>query len=169
MKGWVPAYVGLGSNINSPLQQLEQALQHLQRLPDTRLVAKSSPYRSKPFGPVAQDDFCNAVAALLTTLPAADLLAELRKIEAVQGRERRERWGPRTLDLDLLIYGQQIIATESLTVPHPGIAERAFVLQPLLEVAPDLNMPGLGRVGNLWQTLNDAEKIDISIMQWKNP
>jgi 2-amino-4-hydroxy-6-hydroxymethyldihydropteridine diphosphokinase len=122
----------------------------LAELPDSRFVSRSSLYRTPPFGPVAQPDFVNAVATLLTQLAPHDFLARLKQIEASMGRAApAERWGPRRIDLDLLVYGQRVIAEPGITVPHPGIAERAFVLVPLAEVAPDLHVPKLGRVATL--------------------
>mgnify|MGYP001563118070 FL=1 len=147
---WYPAYVGLGSNLQLPARQIEDALGLLAEVPGTRFVAASSLYRSTPFGGVEQPDFVNAVAALLTTLPPGDLLAALQGIEHRQGRERDgSRWGPRVLDLDLLVYSGVTVDEPGLTVPHPGIAERNFVLLPLGEIAPDLVIPGLGRVAGL--------------------
>ena len=147
---WYPAYVGLGSNLQLPARQIDDALGLLAELPGTRLVDASSLYRSTPFGGVEQPDFVNAVAALLTTLAPGQLLEELQGIERRQGRERDgTRWGPRVLDLDLLVYAGARIDEPGLTVPHPGIAARNFVLLPLGEVAPDLVIPGLGRVAGL--------------------
>ncbi len=147
-----PAYVGLGSNLRDPAAQLQAALAALAELPETCLVCRSSLYGSSPMGPVAQPDFCNAVAGMLTALEPAPLLAALRAIEARFGRERsreRERWGPRVIDLDLLMYGEQRSTDPQLTLPHPGIAQRNFVLVPWREIAPDLQVPGLGRVAEL--------------------
>ncbi len=139
----VPAYVGLGSNLDEPAVQLRRALTALGRLPGTRLVAVSSFYGNPPMGPQDQPDFVNAVAGLLTTLPAMELLAALQAIEAAQGRRRDgPRWGPRTLDLDLLVYGALQRDGEALVLPHPGIAERPFVVVPLHEIAPGLRLPG---------------------------
>ena len=147
---WYPAYVGLGSNLQMPARQIEDALGLLAELPDSRLVSSSSLYRSSPLGGIEQPDFVNAVAAMLTALDAASFLAGLQDIERRQGRERDgARWGPRVLDLDLLAYGNDIIDEEGITVPHPGIAERNFVLLPLAEIAPELVIPGLGRVAGL--------------------
>jgi 2-amino-4-hydroxy-6-hydroxymethyldihydropteridine diphosphokinase len=147
---WYPAYVGLGSNLQMPARQIDDALGLLGEIPGTRFVAASSRYRSTPFGGVEQPDFVNAVAALLTTLAPSQLLEELQGIERLQGRERDgTRWGPRVLDLDLLVYAGATIDEPGLTVPHPGIAARNFVLLPLGEVAPDLVVPGLGRVAGL--------------------
>ncbi|MGB5490516.1 MAG: 2-amino-4-hydroxy-6-hydroxymethyldihydropteridine diphosphokinase [Woeseiaceae bacterium] len=150
MQHWLPAYVGLGSNLQGPAGQLENAFDMLAALPQTRLIARSSLYRSAPFGGVEQPDFVNAAAALLTRLTAKQLLAELQQIEARRGRERGDiRWGPRVLDLDLLVYGNEIIQDTDLVVPHPGIAERNFVLLPLCEVAPGLVIAGLGRIDRI--------------------
>jgi 2-amino-4-hydroxy-6-hydroxymethyldihydropteridine diphosphokinase len=150
MDRWIPAYVGLGSNLHGPAGQLQTALDLLAKLPVTRLIARSSLYRSAPFGGIEQPDFVNAAAALLTRLSARQLLIELKGIEARRGREGDDvRWGPRVLDLDLLVYGSETIAEDGLLVPHPGIAERNFVLFPLLELAPELNVPGLGRLASL--------------------
>jgi 2-amino-4-hydroxy-6-hydroxymethyldihydropteridine diphosphokinase len=150
MQHWLPAYVGLGSNLQGPAGQLENAFDMLAALPQTRLIARSSLYRSAPFGGVEQPDFVNAAAALLTRLTAKQLLAELQQIEARRGRERGDiRWGPRVLDLDLLVYGNEIIQDTDLVVPHPGIAERNFVLLPLWEVAPGLVIAGLGRIDRI--------------------
>lgn len=147
---WTPAYIGLGSNLDSPRRQIDTALAALKRLPQTRLIAVSPVYRSAPMGPADQPDYLNAAAALLTRLGAEDLLAELQSIEKAQGRERDgERWGPRTLDLDLLVYGRDQHDSASLTLPHPGIAERNFVLFPLRDIAPHLGIPGLSSVSVL--------------------
>ena len=132
------AYVGVGSNLNDPRAQVLQAFTELDGLPNTRVVRKSSLYRSAPMGHAAQPDFVNAVAQVETGLPAERLLAELQAVEARHGRERSFPNAPRTLDLDLLLYGTARIASPALTVPHPRMHERAFVLKPLLEIAPQL-------------------------------
>ena len=147
---WFPAYVGLGSNLQGPVKQLERTFEELNAIPVTRLIKQSSLYRSEPFGGVEQPDFVNAVAALLTQLSAQDILRELQRIENERGRERGDvRWGPRILDLDLLVYSDQIIDELDLSVPHPGISERNFVLLPLGEIAPKLTIPGLGQISNI--------------------
>lgn len=153
----VPAYVGLGSNLDDPPAQLRAALVALAGMPETRLIARSSFYRNPAMGPPGQPDFVNAVAALLTSLPPAELLLALQRIEAAQGRLREgPRWGPRTLDLDLLIYGELQVDSESLTLPHPGLAERPFVLVPLLEVAPGLRTPRGASIARLAAAAGDA-------------
>jgi len=147
---WCPAYVGIGSNLESPQQQVEAAIRDLSALPDTVVTRSSSLFRSAPFGPIEQGDFVNAVAAIMTQLTAHQLLTELRTIEDNHGRTRDgERWGPRTLDLDLLVFSDEQIADDVLTVPHPGISERNFVLLPLNELAPHLIVPGQGSVATL--------------------
>ncbi len=147
---WYPAYVGLGSNLQGPARQIETAFELLAGIPGTRLTKKSSLYRSSPFGGVEQPDFVNAAAALMTLLPATELLIELQRIENERGRERGDvQWGPRVLDLDLLVYSNQKINEHGLIVPHPGIGERNFVLLPLGEVAPGLIIPGLGPIEKL--------------------
>jgi 2-amino-4-hydroxy-6-hydroxymethyldihydropteridine diphosphokinase len=150
---WIPAYIGIGSNIGDSLARVRSAIDSLSQLADCRLVARSRLYRTRPFGPIQQGDFINAVAGVLTQLSAAALLAGIRGIEVAAGRVRAERWGPRTLDLDLLVFGNQCIATPELTLPHPGIAERGFVLAPLADIAPTLQVPGLGRVESLLRRL----------------
>jgi 2-amino-4-hydroxy-6-hydroxymethyldihydropteridine diphosphokinase len=156
MTAWMPAYIGIGSNMDDPQQQVRGAFQALASLPESLLIARSRLYRTRPFGPVQQGDFINAVAGMLTQLPPQRLLDELRALEVAQGRRRAERWGPRTLDLDLLVFGDRTIKTDSLEVPHPGIAERGFVLAPMAEIAPTLFVPGVGRVADLLQRLPDA-------------
>jgi len=147
---WYPAYVGIGSNLQGPARQIENAIGLLAEISRTHLISVSSSYRSGPFGGVEQPDFVNAVAALLTRLLPLELLAALQDIENRQGRERDDtRWGPRVLDLDLLVYSDRKVDEPGLTVPHPGIGERNFVLLPLGEIAPELVVPGLGRVASI--------------------
>ena len=134
------AYVGIGSNLDDPVRHVRQAFDELERLPHTRLVKKSSLYRSAPRGYEKQADFINAVAQLETGLPAERLLAELQEIEARHGRKRSFPNAPRTLDLDLLLYGRAELRSPALTVPHPRMHERAFVLRPLMEISPELQL-----------------------------
>ena len=142
-----PAYVGIGSNLRDPAAQVRAAFEALAAMPGTRWVLRSSLYGSRPMGTVEQPDYCNAVAGLLTELDVDELFAQLRAIELRMGREPpRERWGPRVIDLDLLVYAQLQRSDATLTLPHPGIAERHFVVQPLNELAPDLVVPGAGAV-----------------------
>ena len=137
----VVSYIGLGSNLSQPAQQLRSALDCLNNLPETRLTRCSSFYRSAPVGPGEQPDYVNAVAELETALPPLQLLNRLQAIEAEHGRERSIRWGARTLDLDILLFGQQCIDGERLQVPHPRMGERNFVLLPLAELEPQLQLP----------------------------
>jgi 2-amino-4-hydroxy-6-hydroxymethyldihydropteridine diphosphokinase len=132
------AYVGIGSNLDDPRTHVVKALDELDELPHTRLVKKSSLYKSEPIGYPAQPDFVNAVAKLETGLPAERLLAELQGIEARHERKRSFPNAPRTLDLDLLLYGEAALSLPQLKIPHPRMHERAFVLRPLLEIAPEL-------------------------------
>ena len=145
----VAVYIGLGSNLENPEQQVRQALIEIGDLPETRLAASSGLYRSAPVGPGPQDDYINAVALVQTHLDPQDLLAKLQALETHHGRERTLRWGPRTLDLDILLYGEYRISSPALEVPHPRLAERNFVLFPLSEVAPSLILPDGTRLAEL--------------------
>ena len=147
----VLAYIGLGSNLDNPESQLKTAIEALTGLPQTRLQARSSLYRSAPMGPQDQPDYLNAVVQLSTGLEPEALLDKLQGIEQAQGRVRAQHWGPRTLDLDILLYGEDVVATERLKIPHPGIAERSFVLYPLAEINGQLEIPGLGGVRSLME------------------
>ncbi len=137
-------YVALGSNLDQPRQQIERALHAIAQLPDTQLIATSSHYRSPAMGYTDQPDFINAVASVHTRLSPETLLEALMNIERTAGRERSFRNAPRTIDLDILLYNQLMQHDERLTLPHPRMHERAFVLQPLLEIAPGICIPGLG-------------------------
>jgi len=145
----VTAYVGIGSNLNDPVKQVLSAKQGLHALPETQLTGFSSLYLSSPMGPQDQPDYVNAVAELETTLTAHQLLEQLQCLEQQQGRVREQRWGPRTLDLDILLYGQQQVNTVDLVIPHVGIGQRAFVLYPLHEITPELTVPGYGTLNAL--------------------
>jgi 2-amino-4-hydroxy-6-hydroxymethyldihydropteridine diphosphokinase len=144
---WTPAYVALGSNLAGPHAQIRNAFGRLEQIRATRLVARSRLYHARPLGPQDQPEFINAAAGLLTQLEASALLDELKTIERDMGRTLPTvRWGPRIIDLDLLVYGAQVIDEPGLTVPHPGIHERNFVLYPLADIAPDLFIAGHGTV-----------------------
>lgn len=147
------AWIGLGSNLENPSQQVTDAFAALNNLPTTQLLRRSSLWKTKPFGPQDQPDFINAVAEIATDLTPLALLAALQNIENLHQRKRERRWGPRTLDLDLLSYEQVVLNTEKLTLPHSGIAERAFVLCPLAELDENLTLPNLGQVKQLIQQL----------------
>lgn len=143
----INAYVGLGANLDDPAAQLRAAIQAIAGLPGTRLLATSSLYRSAPMGPPDQPDYCNAVCQVETRLAPAAMLDALLLIERQAGRERgADRWGPRRLDLDLLHVEGVQLDQPGLRLPHPGLAQRNFVLLPLAEIAPGLTIPGLGRV-----------------------
>lgn len=143
------AYVGLGANLDDPRRQLEQAFRDIDRIEGTRVMRRSSLYRSAPLGYADQPDFVNAVAQLETALPARALLSELQAIEARHGRRRSFANAPRPLDLDLLLFGEERIASPELTLPHPRMHERAFVLMPLIEIAPEAAVPGRGKASDL--------------------
>ena len=151
----VRAYVALGSNLGNPAATVQAALAALEALPRTKLSAASSLYRSAPVGLKNQPDFINAVAAMDTPLSAPALLDELFAIEARFGRRREYLHAPRTLDLDLLLYGDEVRDEPRLTLPHPRMHERAFVLLPLLEIAPDIFIPGRGRAADLIETCRE--------------
>ena len=138
------AFVALGANLANPVTQVRAALEALTRLPESRLLRASSLYRTAPVGIHGQPDFINAVAVLETSLLPNALLSALFEIEAQFGRRRDFRHAPRTLDLDLLLYGNETIDTPELKLPHPRMHLRAFVLAPLLEIAPDCAIPGRG-------------------------
>jgi 2-amino-4-hydroxy-6-hydroxymethyldihydropteridine diphosphokinase len=153
----VTAYVGLGANLDDPAEQLRRALDELTRLPGTRLTARSPLYKSPPLGPPDQPDYINAVAALDTTLAPLELLGALQTIEQRHGRRHDgTRWGPRSLDLDILLYGELVLDTPDLVLPHPGLHERAFVLYPLMDIAPELVIPGRGMLRALRERHREA-------------
>jgi 2-amino-4-hydroxy-6-hydroxymethyldihydropteridine diphosphokinase len=142
-------YIGLGSNLANPETQVLSAQQDLAKLPLTQDIAMSSLYKSPPMGPKDQPDYINAVVALETSLSPNDLLSQLQEIEQQHGRVRQRHWGERTLDLDILLYGDEQINEPHLHVPHKGIADRAFVLYPLAEIAPNLLIPKFGHITEL--------------------
>ncbi len=146
----IRVYIGVGSNLGDPIVQVKEAIEELEMLPDSILQAKSSLYGSKPMGLADQPDYVNAVVAIDTLLSADNLLQALTRIEDLQGRERGgEKWGPRILDLDLLLYGNNKINKPELTVPHPGMHERDFVIIPLAEIAGNITIPGRGQLSTL--------------------
>lgn len=147
---WVDAYIGLGSNLQQPHQQITTAIQEIAALQGVRQVEVSPLYRTAPIGPQDQPDFINGVLRLQTCLPPLDLLAALQAIEQTHGRVRVQHWGARSLDLDILLYGTQVIDLPSLQIPHPQIVHRAFVLKPLADLAAlDLLIPGYGCLAEL--------------------
>src|SRR5262245_3647430 len=157
MQRWVPAYVALGSNLDGPERQIEIALTRIAGMPRTQCVLGSAFYSSRPMGPQDQPAFVNAAAGMLTQLSARELLTELQGIEQAMGRVPPPvRWGPRRIDLDLLLYDDLRVQDPDLTLPHPGIHERNFVLYPLADIAPALLIPGHGSVGELARQLGPA-------------
>jgi len=146
MKG---VFIGLGSNLNDPIAQIKLAIDTIDSLEDVSVIAQSSLYSSPPMGPQDQPDYINAVIEIDTRLFAHHLLDDLQAIEQQQGRVRKRHWGERTIDLDILVYGANTLEDERLHVPHPGMAQRSFVLQPLAEIAPDLIIPTLGNIQQL--------------------
>ena len=149
------AYVGLGANLGEPRRQIQSALSELGTIPRTRLLKASSLYRSAPMGYANQPEYVNAVAQLETGLDAPQLLAELQAIESRHGRSRSFANAPRTLDLDLLLFGQSTLETANLAIPHPRMHQRAFVLKPLLEIAPEAAIPGRGAAKALLEACQD--------------
>lgn len=157
------AYIGLGSNLHQPIQQIEQALLALDQLPNSYLLSYSSLYQSAPMGPQDQPPFINAVAKLATGFTPLELLDQLQAIENQQGRIREERWGARTLDLDLLLYDHTIMQSDRLTLPHYGIKDRDFVLKPLAELSPEMTLPDGSIVSEL---LNHCPQYDLVALNY---
>jgi 2-amino-4-hydroxy-6-hydroxymethyldihydropteridine diphosphokinase len=157
------AYIGLGSNLADPRAQVLRAIAELAEIPGCTLCRRSSLYATAPVGPVDQPDFVNAAAAIATPLAPAELLAALQGIERAHGRVRDgARWGPRTLDLDLLVYGELMLRAPDLELPHPEIRHRAFVLVPLAEIAPEsLLIPGQGHLFDLLDGLRDPPMVRL--------
>lgn len=157
---WIEAYIGLGANLDDPVAQILTAADEVANLPDVEGIALSPLYTSKPVGPQDQPDYVNAAMRIKTGLTPLQLLGALQRIENNHGRVRATRWGARTLDLDLLLFDQQAIDLPELTVPHPELAKRAFVLYPLADIADSaLPIPGLGSLASL---LAACPKDDIS-------
>jgi 2-amino-4-hydroxy-6-hydroxymethyldihydropteridine diphosphokinase len=152
---WRPAYVGIGSNLNDPSARVHEAFGHLEALNSTGWMLRSRLYRTRPMGPQDQPEYVNAAAGLLTQLTARELLAALLGIEKSMGRNRQERWGPRVIDLDLIWMPGELIDEPGLTLPHPGVSTRNFVLYPLADIAPSLAIPGHGTVSELLRLAGD--------------
>jgi 2-amino-4-hydroxy-6-hydroxymethyldihydropteridine diphosphokinase len=152
---WRPAYVAIGSNLNQPQARVHEAFEHLATLPATHLLLRSRLFNTRPMGPPDQPHFVNAAAGLLTQLTARKLLEGLLLIEQSMGRSRQERWGPRVIDLDLVWMLGEAIDEPGLTLPHPGVSTRNFVLYPLADIAPSLAIPGHGRVSDLLRGVGD--------------
>jgi 2-amino-4-hydroxy-6-hydroxymethyldihydropteridine diphosphokinase len=157
---WWPVYVALGSNLDNPREQVLSAFKALGAIGDSRLILKSRLYRSPPLDGTDQPEYVNAAAGMLTQLGATAFLHELQAIEKQRGRVRdKKRWSARTLDLDLLVFGSEKICNDELTVPHPGIASRTFVLMPLRDIAPTLRIPGLAPIPELLRNLESSEQV----------
>lgn len=152
------AIVALGSNQDNPVEQLNTALSNISNLPHTTIIKKSKFYHTKPYGYLDQEDFVNAVIKIKTQLNCHSLLEELQNIENLQGRMREIKWGPRTLDLDIIAYEQLVINTPYLTIPHPDLANRLFVLEPLHEIEPNWILPCNNTVKNLLYKLKQTSK-----------
>ncbi len=153
-----PVWLALGSNLADPLQQVQNALDALAAIPQTRVVAVSSFYRTPPYGPQDQPDYLNAVVELATALQPDALLDHTQRVEQEQGRVRKaHRWGPRTLDLDVLLFDRQTLASDRLTVPHYDMHNRAFMLVPLLEIAPAITLPNGTPVASLLAPLDRTQ------------
>ncbi|EOK5973472.1 2-amino-4-hydroxy-6-hydroxymethyldihydropteridine diphosphokinase [Vibrio parahaemolyticus] len=151
----ITAYIAVGSNLADPVSQAQQAIEALKTLPNSEFVQASSLYNSTPMGPQNQPDYINAVVAIKTNLTPLELLDCTQAIEQEQGRVRKdERWGPRTLDLDIVLYGNEVINSERLIVPHYGMREREFVLYPLAEIAPSLQLPDGTEVSELLEQVD---------------
>jgi 2-amino-4-hydroxy-6-hydroxymethyldihydropteridine diphosphokinase len=159
----ITAYIGLGSNLSKPIKQIEKAIEKIGIIPKSRLLSVSSLYLSKPMGPQDQNDYINAVLALETALSAIELLNALQSIENNAGRVRKEnRWGARILDLDIILFGNEIINTDRLTIPHYGMSEREFVLLPLAEIAPELILPNGESITELSQNIAINSMVKLS-------
>lgn len=159
----IDAYIALGANLNEPLAQIQRAIEALKQLPNSIWIGHSPLYTTKPMGPQDQPDYINGVACIQTSLSPHQLLDCLQQIELTQGRVRKEeRWGPRTLDLDLLLYGQECIQDERLTVPHYGMKERDFVLVPLFDLAPSLTLPDGSLISQLVGQFNAHNLIPVA-------
>ncbi|CAM2893916.1 2-amino-4-hydroxy-6-hydroxymethyldihydropteridine diphosphokinase [Vibrio mytili] len=159
----ITAYIAVGSNLADPVNQAQQAIEALKALPDSEFIKASALYSSTPMGPQNQPDYINAVVAIHTRLTPIALLNCTQAIEQEQGRVRKdERWGPRTLDLDIILYGNEVINSERLIVPHYGMKEREFVLYPLAEIAPSLQLPDGTEVSEL---LKQVDRNGLRIWQ----
>ena len=153
-------FIGLGSNLDQPIAQIQTAILALGTLPNTRLVAASGLWTSKPMGPSDQPDYVNAVAEIDTLLSPESLLLECQSIETAQHRIRTRHWGPRTIDVDILLYGDMTVDTADLKIPHPGVTDRAFVLAPLQQLAPETQV--LGRTVRDWYS--DVNTTDLVLL-----
>lgn len=156
-------YIGLGSNLDDPVAQILRAMDEIDALTDVCLVARSSLFRSAPLGPQDQPDFINAVVAISTSKSPSSIVQDLQRLERQHLRKREMRWGPRTLDLDILLFGASVIVSKQLQIPHPGLPERAFVLYPLHQVAGDIQIPKFGALTDLMEACDagDLHELDL--------
>ncbi|MEY8198743.1 MAG: 2-amino-4-hydroxy-6-hydroxymethyldihydropteridine diphosphokinase [Colwellia sp.] len=165
MQKKITAYIGLGSNLSDPKGQVINAAKEIGNIPASNVIALSALYLSKPMGPQDQDDYINAVIAIETSLPALELLDALQAIENSAGRVRKDnRWGARILDCDILLYGNQSIENDRLTVPHYGMKVREFVLLPLAEIAPSLHLPDGSSIGLLARKISSNGIVKLSLL-----
>ena len=157
----VISFIGLGSNMGKPLDRCREGIEYLQAVPGTQVLRCSSFYQTEPVGFADQEWFINAVVEIRTTLSARELIHELQSIENRMGRQKPVKWGPRIIDLDILLYGQEVIQTENLVVPHPELHKRRFVVEPLNEIAPYVIHPAFGvSVAGLRERLTDKNKVE---------
>ena len=157
------AYIGLGSNLSEPIEQVKSAINEIKKIAQSQVVNVSSLYLSKPMGPKDQDDYINAVLAIETSLSAIELLNALQTIENKAGRIRKDnRWGARIIDLDIIVFGNEVINTDRLTIPHYGMTEREFVLLPLVEIAPSLQLPDGKSVKLLSQNIANNAMVKLT-------
>jgi len=156
-------YIGLGSNIEQPYSQIKNAIAALNDLSDTQVLTDSGYFKSKPMGPEDQPDYVNAVVKLETTIVAEELLKYCQLIEKQQGRIKTRHWGERSIDLDILLYGEQQINLSNLTVPHPGICQRDFVYMPLLKLDPEVEIPGNGLLSALVKS-EETDHVDFNCL-----
>jgi 2-amino-4-hydroxy-6-hydroxymethyldihydropteridine diphosphokinase len=163
----VISYLGIGSNLGDAVQNCRNALREISSLKNVQVLRRSSLYRTEPVGETPQDWFVNGVVEIRTTFTAPQLIKALQWVERAMGRERNERWGPRTIDIDILLYGQEIIKTQSLVVPHPGMHKRRFVLAPLNEIAPYVIHPLYGvSMKGLLDRLEDDHAVERIDADW---
>lgn len=160
-------YIALGSNLGDRLNNLREAIRQLKACPDISLSALASIYETKPIGPPGQQSYYNSAIRIETGLPPRDLLTRCQEIEKQLKRVRKIRWGPRTLDLDILLYGERVIQEPGLQIPHPGLLERDFVLIPLLEIAPDLEVQGqrIDRALHLLLPATSARRLEAGLTE----
>lgn len=154
-------YIGLGSNIQQPEQQIRESITALDDLPLSDVIRDSGYFKSHPMGPEDQPDYVNAVVELETALPATELLQHCQRIEQQQGRVKLRRWGERCIDLDILLYADQQIQAPDLSIPHPGVCLRDFVFMPLLKLNPDIEIPGAGRLADITQFQQTSPDTDV--------